>query len=216
MSTRLADRRRPLAAPSVRSASAARRGSIPLPTLIGVAGMVLLAVGVIMMFATRKPQETVGDVRAQIVSIVRAGSAERPGFGEGLLGPWRLRASSIDERAGTFTDLVIEQDDVVITAASATLVIDVEADTFAFDLEDVTYVRADAPEAGAAIGDGVFERMASHRLGPAPWGRDIVLGGPTGTGDGADRARSRDRADEPIRSRPTDGGDDGVSSLIGG
>ena len=118
----------------------------------------------------------------------------------------------------------LAQGDVVITAVRATLVIDAEADTFAFDLEDVTYVRAAETRPGDPPADGTFERLDSHLLGPAPWGRDIVPGAARPRPDkvtpppARPRDRMREDADEPTRTRPERDRDDGggVSGLIGG
>lgn len=161
-----------------------------LPALIGI-GML---VGGIALVTQRSGRTwTVGEVTREMRRIaLEGGEAATPMAG--TLGPLRIAARTIDPATGDFLDFRIDSDRLLVTARRAVLMIDPDADTFAFDLHDVVFTRVpepgEEPNAAAATGASALSfggeggsggagrsfvhTTARHLFGPAAFGQDIV------------------------------------------
>ena len=102
--------------------------------------------------------------------------SEKPGVANGgPLGPWWISATSVDPVSGKLHDFSISTGTMIIAARTAMIDLDSEADTFAFDLEDV--VMTLIPNSREPDTEEILVTREHYRLGPAPFGANIVPDG---------------------------------------
>lgn len=102
--------------------------------------------------------------------------SDKPGVANGgPLGPWWISATSVDPMSGKLYDFSISTGTMIIAAKSAMIDLDSEADTFAFDLEEVVMTRIPNPREPDI--EEILVTREHYRLGPAPFGANIVPDG---------------------------------------
>jgi hypothetical protein len=158
-------------ASSVQRRPASARGRLVLP----VAGAGLLIACGFVLLRGGPEQHTVSEVKRTIRDIALAASAPDAPPGAGEIGPWLIAADAHDPLTGVFTNFHLESGRMVLTARTADLIVDAATDSFTFELHDVVYMRIPdegKPEEGV---ESFMHHLDHYRLGPAPYGADIVL-----------------------------------------
>jgi hypothetical protein len=126
---------------------------------------------IIAVVSSADPRVTVNEVVEEIHGIALR-RAERPGVEDGgLIGPWWVTASGVDPQTGRLLAFRIRSGDLRVAARSASLIVDADADTFTFELNDVVMTRF--PDSGAANGSGGLLALEHHVLGPIAYGTEI-------------------------------------------
>jgi hypothetical protein len=147
------------------------------------AGLVV-ACGIILFEQQQPPGVSASEVARQVAAVALAGG--RPGADpmDGSFGPWLIAADRQDPSTGLLEPFRVEYDSTLLTAASAEIRVDAEADAFSLVLRDVVFVYAPGEDSESPERPGgSLHTVAVHELGPIPYGRDIVAdgAGPTTT-----------------------------------
>jgi hypothetical protein len=144
--------------------------------LLPVIGLGLIVSCVLAMIrSSAPPTRTASAVRHEIEALALRQSERPDGEDGGLIGPWWVVASGIDDASGRLMNFRITTEELHINARFARLIIDTKRDAFSFELFDVALTRL-SPDGTAADGDGAPLLFLDHHvLGPAPFGHDIVI-----------------------------------------
>lgn len=123
---------------------------------------------------------TVSDVKLEIQSVVlQSPKVSMFPEGGGIIGPWHVVASDFDAENEVFHDFRLRSGAINLGASRAVLLIDVERNSFSFELHDVVIFRL--PQTGTNPDDpNHLIRMDSFLLGPAKYHRPIVPDSSTG------------------------------------
>lgn len=143
--------------------------------LLPAIGIGLIAAALIISVGGQyiaRPTES--HVARLVRDMALAGTDPRAEPGANYFGPWRLAATSVDPMSGVYSNFRVESGAMIVTALTARLLIDTEADTLTFELYDVTYMRV--PEDDEE-GEAYVHELERWTLGPAPYGEDIVPDG---------------------------------------
>lgn len=189
-----------------------RRGASAARLLIPVAAVGMLVGGTIMSVRQKPRAWTVSEVTEEFRRLAIDGGAQGDRYA-GSLGPMRIATRTIDGSTGDFLGFRIETETMLVTAARATLDVDPDRDTFAFDLRDVTFTRlVEAGQDGLPVdGDpSLVHTTDRHLFGPAAFGSDIV---PDGEGSTVRRPPRRPFGPRGANADSGSGSGDGPSWL---
>lgn len=139
--------------------------------ILPIAGTgLLIACLFALFFGMRKTYSEAEIIRS--IHIIALRQSEKPGVPNGgPLGHWWISAVNVDPISGELFDFSITTDTMIIAAQSVMVDIDPLADTFTFDMTGVVMTRIVASDDD----DGEILVTRDHyRLGPAPFGVDII------------------------------------------
>lgn len=139
--------------------------------ILPIAGTgLLIACLFALFFGMRKTYSEAEVIRS--IHIIALRQSEKPGVPNGgPLGHWWISAVNVDPISGELFDFSITTDTMIIAAQSVMVDIDPLADTFTFDMTGVVMTRIVASDDD----DGEILVTRDHyRLGPAPFGVDII------------------------------------------
>lgn len=160
----------------------ARSHRSPARFIAPMAGAGLVVACGIILFKQQQPEGVpASEVARQVAAVALAGGQPGAHPEDGAFGPWIISADRQDPTTGRLEPFRVEYDAVLLTAASAEIRVDPEADAFSLVLRDVVFVHAPgegevSPEQPA----GSLHTVAVHELGPIPYGRDIIADGASG------------------------------------
>lgn len=147
----------------------------PLRLLLPIIGAGLIVSCILAMIrSSEAPTRSAGEVRREIEALALRRSERVDGDDGGLIGPWWVVASGLDEASGRLMKFRITTPELQIAASFARLIIDTDRDTFSFELFDVALTRLPGDDAETTGGEARLLSLEHHVLGPAPYGRDIV------------------------------------------
>ena len=126
------------------------------------------------LLGSGKPQ-TVLEVRDEIYNIVLSKSGDEFWDHGGIIGPWHVAATSIDDSTGDLHDFRLVSGSINLGASRARLVIDPEQDTFSFHLRDVVIMNV-PNEHDLPTDDRQLIPLDAFILGPAKYHRPIIAG----------------------------------------
>jgi hypothetical protein len=170
-----------------------RRGAVSPARLLlplGSVGVLLVCAG--LMLRGHGETETASSVARRIQQTALAGARPDAQHGAGMLGPWMIAAERVDPATGRLVNFRLQTPTAMISATSADILVDPRDDSFSFDLHDVVVLHIPAEDEEEI--DARMVRMDEYRLGPVPYGADIVP-------DDHDRLP---RLDAPESERPMD------------
>ncbi len=137
------------------------------PRLVLRIAVPIVVVGIVCVIVFDSPEtRTVSEVIGEIHAI-----ALREPQG-GLIGPWWVSATGIDESNGHLTGFTVECGPIDIGAGTARIIVNHHSDTFQFEMWDVVFARAFDPENPEA--EHTLQHMDRYVLGPLPYPDDIV------------------------------------------
>lgn len=143
--------------------------------LPGMGAIAMIAIGLALL-KLNQPTATVAQVKQELREIALRTSESGMLDNGGAVGPWWIAANDVNPFTDEFTELRVRSGDMLIAARSAILSVDPQRDTFAFELRDVVFTRILKDE--QLPGGDALWHLEAHTLGPAPWGIDIIEGGP--------------------------------------
>lgn len=139
--------------------------------ILPIAGTgLLIACLFALFFSMRKTYSEAEIIRS--IHIIALRQSEKPGVPNGgPLGHWWISAVKVDPITGKLFDFSITTDTMIIAAQSVMVEIDPLADTFTFDMTGVVLTRfSDSNDDEGEI----LVTREHYRLGPAPFGVDII------------------------------------------
>ncbi len=97
---------------------------------------------------------------------------EHPGDADGgQLGPWWISASSYDPLSGELKCFRLKSGSIELSAQSARILVDPEADSIGFDLWRVVYTVLPSAANPEQLGEVI--EIETYTLGPVPYGHEI-------------------------------------------
>ncbi len=154
--------------PSKPFSKAPSRARMVLPAL---AAGVLVACGALLIRG-RSHSVTVSQVLRDISELALHKADSRDPDDGGLIGKWRLVASSADHFSGTLYDLRLTTDDMVIAAKQAVVIVDPATDCISFEMDGVVMAILEDPVKSSH--EHFLNELEHHVLGPIPYRYDIV------------------------------------------
>ncbi len=145
------------------TAGTARDKRIWLLPVAACAGIVVA----IIVAAAFKPVErpTESDLRTKFAELLLRKSTNANGSDGGAIGPWWVAAESGDAATGRFLNFQLSSDSLQLAARESHLIVDPEAATFRFELEDVVLIKVSSKAPAEA---GNIVHMDHYTLGPVP------------------------------------------------
>ncbi len=131
---------------------------------IGVPIVVVVIVGVIV--SSSPDTRTV----SQVIDEIHAIALAKPEGG--LIGPWWVSATGIDESNGYLRGFTVECGPIDIGAVNARIIVNHHSNTFQFEMWDVVLARTFDPENPDA--QHSLQHLDRYVLGPLPYPVDVV------------------------------------------
>lgn len=166
------------------TSAAAPSSSVRARLILPVAGAGLLIGCGLLLLRGGHETHTVSQVARSIHEIALTANAPDAPPEAGLVGPWRVSAERLDPLSGKLIDFNIKSGVMMISARTAQVVIDPDADTFSFDMRDVVFVRV--PRLREEGREAAIHHLDRYTLGPAPYNVDIVPDGAAAFADASD------------------------------
>lgn len=156
--------------PARHATSARRRHWRWSAPLVGV--LLLTALMGTGMLRSQDPQ-TISQVREEIHNILLNKNGDSFWDHGGVIGPWHVAASSLDERTGELRDFRLTSGSINLGASRARLTIDASRNTFSFELREVVIVNVPSQRDDDATARHLIP-LDSFILGPAKYHRKIA------------------------------------------
>ena len=107
---------------------------------------------------------------SQVIDEIHAIALTEPEGG--LIGPWWVSATGIDESNGHLRGFTVECGPIDIGAGTARIIVNHHSNTFQFEMWDVVFARTFDPENPDAR--HTLQHVDRYMLGPLPYPDDIV------------------------------------------